>query len=278
MKYLKTYESLGVSHYLTDLVDSVISELKKDENYVLKTKMHGKDITVRFKKLKKNNDVTSYFQVLNPEKFIFNIRYGNFDDIPHELKHLDRVLRRDMNADQYYYLNHVGNDVVKKYKHLLHSENISDILTSIFYFFDPNEYEAHYQSFYWDLKKLIKPEMSSEEKRKIIKNHLEDSNIYTLYKFFYNRGGFDLSVFFKDKRGLNEYLSIFLKKLIQFRNDATEYNEWNTLMSKINTFLNRFRKDDDIEVDSLVKEINNLINKMLFKGYKKFHRLYVIFE
>jgi len=288
MKYLKSYklfEKLGVSSYLFDLVKLAKENLEKNPIYVLKTNLKGNDITINFEFSKEEVEdsglnLSAYFQVEDPDKLIFNIYLTDLKSstILHELKHLDRALSTDLNTDSYFYLSHVGRAITLKYKHLLYNSDSDDILIQSLYLINPDEFESYYNQFYLDLKELITDDMDNTEKRKIIKEFLDNQVIYDLYKFFINRGGFDFENFFKDKKSLNEYLNILIIKIEQFSKHSEDYDikKMDVVKSKLLSIANMFKKDDK-DVNSIIKEINIPFNKVINTGYKKFHRLYTIF-
>ena len=285
MKYIKTFEFLGIADYLLKLVEDVKFGLSNNNEFRLETNIRGKDIIVDFE-LSKNKEKQgglishSYFQVIDADKFEFFIKLGDLKttSILHELKHLDRVLRRDLKTDSFFYLNHVGRDVTLKYRHLLYSKHSDDVLIQSLYLINVDEFEAYYHEMYAELKDMVTDDMTNIQKRKIISDYLSDSGIYNLYKFFKDRGGFNLEDFFKDEWSLNEYLKILEIKINQFyENRDSDYEKWNTVLHKIKYFINKFKTGKKIEVNSLSNEINRMFNKVIYNGLKKFDRLYSIF-
>jgi hypothetical protein len=275
MKYILSslqFESLGVSSYLDTIVDEVKKNLfNGSKEYILNTHIRGKKVRIKFlynngSEKYKGQDINSYAQLLNPdpENIEFLINLGDLSDqsIIHELKHVDREISRDLYADFYYYINHVGRDVIDNNQHLFRSDDEYEYLNSVFYLINPDEFEAYFNDIYKELSIKIQKETNNLEKTKIIGNYLKETDIYSIYKEM-SGGDIFLKDFFKDEESLNYFLSLFSLKMNQFIEDDPEYDNWKIKPPRIN-------------MNSMEKYINKLLIKQANKGFKKFSRLYVL--
>jgi hypothetical protein len=101
----------------------IIDELSHNDYFKYKTNYLDKDITIHCFKTKDQylgKELSGSFSVEDASNFEFKIQLSDLSKstLIHELKHMDRVIRRDMKTDTYYYINHVGRYVAKKYTHL----------------------------------------------------------------------------------------------------------------------------------------------------------------
>lgn len=275
MKYIftkKQFESLGVSSYLDPIVDLVKKNLSDNKEYTASVKMHGRDVKIHFvydidSEFYKGQKLESYAQLMNPDpdniEYLVNLGTLNDSSIIHEIKHVDRDVARSLTTDFHYYLNHVGRDVIENYPGGFKSEEDSDYLSTIFYLVNPDEFESNYNDLYKDLGRIISNDLSRIEKRQKIKEFLEDTDFYNVYRDI-SSGKFSLESLFKDKESLNYFLSLFSVKMDQFIEDEPEYNDWSI----------------DIEVLDMEKMkiyIDKLLYRTAIKGFKKIHRLYSLF-
>jgi hypothetical protein len=275
--YKKQFESLGVVSEIDDIVDLAKDNLEKgNKEYNLKTKLRDKNVEIQFvhnqdSEEYKGTSLHSYVQLLDadPSNLKFLISLGDLkkSTITHEVKHVDREVARNLIANFSYYLNHVGRDAVEKMSHLLKDEESSDILYLAFYLINKDEFEAYYNEFQREIKEMVTPDMSKEQKEKVIKDYLEEQDIYILYKDIDKKGGFNLESYFKDKSAMLQYLSAFNVKVDEFIEDKTEeYDDWEKL-----------KTDDDTPsgISKLAKKINHQLTKIAKEGLKKFDRLYI---
>jgi len=80
---------------------------------------------------------------------IFKLKIGlDKPTLIHELKHLDRCIRRNFKTDSYFYINHIGSLIVKNYKFLFKSKDDIELLLDTFYFCNPDEFESHYHNIF----------------------------------------------------------------------------------------------------------------------------------
>lgn len=273
MKYilsLAQFESLGVSSYLDEVVNDVINNLSEENiEYVRNVILHNRNVKIRFvyssdSKEYKGQSFESYSQLVNPDidnlEYLISIGSITQSSIIHELKHVDRDISRDLYADFYYYLNHVGRDVIDN---KFNDENFN-YLNSIFYMVNPDEFEAYYNDIYKKVGLEIKQKGGNSNE--IIDQSLKDpeySNFYDVYFDIY-KNGFKLSDYFKNSEELNYFLSLFSLKMDQFINDDPEYNNWNMDVNVI-------------DMSKMEKYINGVLIRAANKGFKKISRLYTIF-
>jgi len=286
MKKIKSFnnflnEKLGVLSGLEEMADVILKELSDKNYFKYKTRYLDKDITIHCFKSKDSDiykELSGSFSVDDSEKFEFTIKISDLSKstLIHELKHLDRTIRRGMKTDTYYYINHIGRYVAKQYGHLFTNKDNAEILIETFYYCNPDEFEAYYQNIYQDIKDLMFEGMTREEKIETIKSVIENEEIYTFFKHYYNNE-FRLEDFFKTKEDCNFFLKDFIYRQELFFNqqDDTISN-----LDKIKSWfksniLNKFTKDEKINPG--VKELNYYINKIVKRNYPKFGRLYAIF-
>ena len=275
MKYIlysKQFESLGVSSYLDSIIDQVKKNLSSESpEYILDTSIRNKKVRIKFiysqgSEKYKGQDINSYAQLLNPDpeniEFLINLGDLTEQSIIHELKHVDRAISRDLYVDFYYYINHVGRDVIDNNQDLFKTEEDYEYLNSAFYLINPDEFEAHFNDLYKELSNKITKETSHSDKVKIIDEDLKNADIYLIYKEM-SKGDIFLEDFFKERQSLNYFLSLFSLKMDQFIEDDPEYDNWGI-------------KPEVVNMSSMELYINNLLIKQSKKGFKKFSRLYVL--
>lgn len=286
MKKIKPFnifinEKLGVLTGLDDMARVIIDELSHKNYFKYKTKYLDKNITIHCFKVKDqymDEELSGSFSVEDASNSEFKIKISDLtkSTLIHELKHMDRVIRRDMKTDTYYYINHIGGYVAKKYTHLFIDKDIAEILIEIFYYCNPDEFEAYYQDIYSDIKDQIDDNMTREEKIEVIKGFIENEPIYAIFKHYYNNE-FRLEDFFKSKEDCNSFLKDFFYRGELFFNGQDEAI---STLDRIKSWfksniLNKLLKDD--KLDSGVKEFNYYINKIVKRNYPKFSRLYSLF-
>lgn len=285
-------EFLGVATYLDNLALKVIDKIEDNFDKPVKTKVRGVDVIIKSAcqiKLPIRNQIVTiniqygnrqidgygaFVQVENLENFEFNL-YTSLLQLPaiiHELKHIDRIVARKFKTRDYYYINHVGRHLLNHIKdELFFGPESKELLQKTFYFLDPEEFEAHYNEIYQVLKVKINADMSNDETKKFISKFLKNQQVYKYYKFYYKEGEFEIDRFFKNRASCNRFLEMFLQKLDEFDAESDKYyDEWSMNEKEIENI-------DEIELNSLSKEINHLLTKQTVKGYKKFARLYAIF-
>jgi hypothetical protein len=286
MKKIKSFnifinEKLGVLTGLDDMSRVIIDELSNKNYFKYKTKYLDKNITIHCFKTKDqylDKELSGSFSVEDASNFEFKIKISDLtkSTIIHELKHMDRVIRRDMKTDTYHYINHVGRYVAKKYTHLFIDKESAEILIETFYYCNPDEFEAYYQNIYSDIKDQIDDNMTREQKIETIKELIEKESIYIFFKHYYNNE-FRLEDFFKSKEDCNYFLNdFFYRQELFFNNQDDTISNLDTIKSWFKSnILNKFLKDD--KLDGGVKEFNYYINKIVKRNYPKFSRLYSLF-
>jgi len=274
MKYILTFEKLGILEELDLIADDVINIFNKtnDNNIIQNFNYLNNNISIRFI-LDSKMDNDGEFEVVDFYKLIFLIRIKKVDKsiLIHELKHLDREIRKGGNKDSYYKLNHIGKFTINNYKHF--AKNNSDFISMIFYYIDPNEFESYYNGIYNDLKELL-IDIDVEDKRKFIKNYLEKQDIYILYRELY-KNGFDISLFFKNNNDVNYLVDEIEKNINYYKNYKHVFIPYyEILISKIKNIFSNFKNEKDLNKN--VKDLNKMVMKVVNKNYPKFHRLYSI--
>ena len=264
---IQQFESLGVSSYLDPIVDEVIQNLSNGKGeHMVETSMHGREVKIKFvyddsPETYKGQTLHSYFQLIDPDHMEFLVRLGDLEEstITHELKHVDRTVARGLLADFYYYLDHVGRDVIENLPDVFSSPDDMEYLNSVFYLVNPEEFEAYYNDIYKDVKRNM-PSGTREERIKILQSLLEDTDSYVVHRRIYNEG-FSLASHFKGRKEMNEWLSLFSLKMGQFIEDDSEYGNWDL-------------KGEEADMRGMEKLIDRMVEKAGRRGFKGFSRLY----
>ncbi len=275
--YKKQFESLGVASELDEIIDRAKERLDKgDKEFKLKIKLRDKEAEVQFvyntnREEYKGSSLHSYFQVLDYDpdnlKFLISLGDSKRSTLAHELKHADRAMATNFIADFSYYLNHVGRDVIENMSHLSKDEESGDILSLALSLINKDEYEGHFNEFKKEIEEMVTHDLSKEEKERIIRNYLEDQDIYNLYKEIDEKGGFDLESYFKDKQSMLKYLSAFSTKMEEFIEDKTEeYEDWDKLKTN---------DDTPSGLSKMAKKIDHHLSKIVKEGVRKFDRLLI---
>ena len=277
MKYILSlvqFESLGVSSYLDDIVNDVINNLSgENTEYVKNVILHNKNVKIRFVYSQdstsyKGQSFESYAQLVNPDienlEYLISIGSLTNSSIIHELKHVDRDVSRDLYADFYYYINHVGRDVIENEKDLFNPDDVN-YLNSIFYMVNPDEFEAFYNDIYNKVAQDLKTK--SGNSNEIIDHHLKSGEYSDFYEIYFDlyKNGFNLSDYFRNAEDINYFLSLFSLKVDQFiEDDDIGYNNWDM---EVNV----------IDMGKMEKYINKILISAANKGFKKISRIYTIF-
>lgn len=278
MRYLKEfgnfliYEKLGVLEELENVADIILKNLKNKDYFKYQGKYLDKDLIIHTflnSPSNKNSDATFEVDDFEKNEFTIVISELNKSYLIHELKHMDRALRRGFKNDVYSKLNKLIFFVSKKYGSLFNDEHSPKLLMLCFYYFEPDEFEAHYNHIYQNIKERITSEMNRQEKKEIIDLILNEETIFNFYKHYYHNK-FDILYFFKSIKHCN----IFIKEIFNQDYIKTSRIEKLFIWFKLN-ILSKFKEDEVI--DKNVKNINLLINKQVQENYRKFFRLYSIF-
>ena len=296
-------ESLGILKSLEYLANQIIEELSDKNEYILKTKYLEHYITLRCvvdPKLKgKIKEIKPNALLLSSSgdfKYTIIMKYLSYANLLHELKHMDRDIRRDKQIGYGQLLNYVGTQTSSDYKYLIKNgipkiefskygvdvsfELLSYTLISILHYADQNEFESHFASAYYDLKDKITPDMSKVDKKKIIDGYLNDCGLFDFYKFYY-KNGFDLSKFFKNNKDVNYFIDKMIKNINNIINGidigkTININKKEILKNKVKRMFSFFEEDDK-DIKSEVRKVNFYINKSIQRNYKKIYRLYSLF-
>lgn len=282
MKKIKSFENyiserLGIVSNLEPIADHVIEKLRIRNYYELKTRIRDCDVTIEFYLLP-NLDNSGSFRTEDLDEKVFKIKLKtlNKPTIIHELKHLDRVLSKNIKKGVKYesesIMTHITNFVTKKFSHLFKDKLSSEMLSLVIYYSNPDEFESYFNGIYYQIKDKIVEGMSKEEKVKIIKDELESEAIYIFYKHF-SRNEFEMRYFFKSNRDMNQYLSEYKRFLEVFTKQKTEsITVWSNLFSYFKKWIGSGLKD--VEADKYYQEFNKKVNSSIQKNYRKFNRLY----
>lgn len=272
---------MGVLESIDTIVDIILNELSKNSYFRYEGVYLNKKIKIDcFLKTPDNyhQELDASFSVSDPDNFEFKIEICRLDRslLKHELKHMDRVIRRNAKTDTYYYINHVGRHVSSNYEYLFKDKDHFYYFIDTLYFCNPDEFEAYFNDLYEKLKLLIDDDMENIEKRKIIDYELENSNIYGYFSF-YNKNKFDLLDFFKSKEDCNFFLKQFFIYQDKYFNDLDiNISKFDKIKGWFKSnLLNKISKDKNIE--SGYSEINYYINKIVRNNYNKFGRIYSLF-
>jgi hypothetical protein len=271
MKFIfthKQFESLGVSSEVEKIAQQVQRELLASErSYLYKGEMIGRQVSIEFKlqtdfESYKGYILHSYMQFLGATEkeagFFVSLGDPELPTIVHELKHIHRVLARGLMADETYYLDHVGRDIienVEEWGSLPQREGLSDIL----YMATPDEFEATYNEWVQQIRSMNSPG------REEILDFLEGQDLFVLYKEII-QSGFSMRDWFKGEKEMLLFVQYFLIKKSEFLEESPEYEEvWNP-PQEIST-PTRILKTQ-------VKKIEFLISSNCKKNYRKTMRLF----
>jgi hypothetical protein len=276
-RFHKIEEKLGILTELEWLATIIQKELQ-DENYFQYTGQYlGVSITIDCYKNKTTDDYTGSLGVESKRDYHFKLttELADFPTILHELKHMDRKIRRKMKVDTHFWINHIGRDVIRQYPHLFKSKSLLEILLDTFYFCNPDEFEAYFHSLKADLDIITQSTQDPKLKFDLIDSAIKDEEIYQIFKFYY-KNPFDLRDFFNTTADCNFFIKEFFRfQQLHADEQTTKVGKLDLLKSWFNsTILNKIRPDE--KEDSQVKQFNFYINKIVKNNFKKFSRLYVI--
>ena len=270
------FEKMGIINELEPISDDIISKIGDKEYLKYEMNYLGFNIIINIYVLY-DKKLLGDFQVENSDKFEFNIRLNGLDKstLIHELKHLDRCIRRNFKTDSYFYINHIGSLIVKNYKFLFKSKDDIELLLDTFYFCNPDEFESHYHNIFNDIRNELK--LNNDNEYNTIDNIIKNEYIYKLYKYYYENK-FDLLDFFNSNSDCNIFLDEFIKRQDLFYNKKDEKITKNDKIKYwFKSKINKIIFNDEIN-KSLLKQINYYINKHIQNSYKKFYKLYLKIE
>jgi hypothetical protein len=284
-------EKLGVLHELEDIADRVIKGIKeskhKNPNYVLELDWKGKKVKVICILNPNLKGAEANFITLDPGElkdigYKISSRTLNKSTIIHELKHLIRhishhdYLNPKSNQRRYTMLNAVGEFTADTYKSILKKDPINLFINTLYYC-NPDEFESYFNQIYFELKELITPEMNKQERRKLIKELLNGTKIHIFYKL-YSEKPFRSSWFFKSNRDANFFAQEMENKIEEYKviGPLAGFDTVDVLRNKARQFINLFKSDEEIGYKS--RRIDKWVNDSIKKNYKKFFRLYTLFD
>ena len=268
----KFNEKLGIVYDIESIADDIIKGLSKKNYFEWKGKFRGKDITIECYLMNLEKDTSAKFQKVDKENNIFKISTENLkkSTIIHELKHLDYYLRNG--EKEHDYLTHITKTLTKVYPHMLKDP---EIFYWIIYLTNQNEFESYFNEFYWELKeKFDGKDLSRNEKRDLIDEYLKEEPLVFVFSHYYKRG-FDLKSVFKSNREANKFLSKTIQTIKDYKKGKADIDKWDILLTKFTSLFRKFRKDEEID-NSLVKDIEMMINKSIKRNFKKISRLYTL--
>lgn len=270
-------EALGELQDLDRIALLAQSELSGESDTFVHTEMmNGYEVKINFNYSSstteyKGLDLHSFFQLLsvseNGIEVLISLGDLKLSSIVHELKHLHRVISKGLIADELYYLDHVGRDIIEKRPDLFDNTKAAEWVQLVFYY-TPDEFEAVFNEY----RRAIKREMpqiplDTAARREWISEWLADQDIHVIYKEIAERG-FTLSEFFKDKESYLEFLRIFIQKREEFIDESPEYDgAWASSKETLQIPVAFLKK--------LSKRIEWLITKNAQRGFKKFSRLLI---
>lgn len=268
-------EALGILDSIESLYEKIKKNLSKKKYYRLKTEYLGKKITIHCFFGDPGSDASQQmlasFKTLDPKRYEFEIKTNDLSKpvIIHELKHMDRIIRRGLKVDKSFNISHIGRYIAKNYPHLFTDKNNMETLIETFYYCNPDEFESHFNDMYQQLKEETSG-MDKIEIRNYITEFLEEQEIYIFYKHF-NKDKFNIEDFFKSKRDCNFFLREYKKHIKSFFDDKEEG------ITKLDTFFSWITSSMSVPEENVsTKEINKVINKTVRNNYPKFGRLYTL--
>ena len=287
-------EALGLNKSLERLADKVMKELSDKNEFTLRTNYLCKDLNLpvnfiiihfkilddirSFQNLHTKSQTLASTTINNASNYEFTIKMKKLEyhSLIHELKHVDRSIRKNFGYDPTSVLNFAGRVKINDYKHLFKIGGSLNLLAKILYLVDEDEFEAYFISTYYELKDLLINQADKDNKRKAIKEFLDHNMIFQIHKQFYQQK-FDLSKFFRNKKDVNNFVNQLDKTTVALKQNAPTLSDAKAtiLKSRIQHMFS-FLTKDDVEFSTEVKKINNIMNRHIQKNYKKFFRLYTL--
>ena len=271
-------EKLGIQDEVESISNDILSNLKDKKYY----KLSFKNATIECYLYPNLKGSSAFFRQDGPLQFTIKFKSLKKSHVIHEVKHLLKRLgskwaNKKTTHDKYAITNHVGSYILNEFDFLLKKDPY-EVLRYTIYYSNPDEFEAYYNQFYYELKQLINPNMQKKEKREIIKSHLEKQTIFQIYNVFY-KSKFDASIFFHKIEDVNLFTKTLKVKSEEFKNK----NKFNSIpFSKLitNQILSIIRRlfNNDEPMDKSVHKLNSLVNRSIQKNYHKFFRLYTVFD
>jgi len=289
-------EKLGIVEELPAIADTILDRFKTEKEFIMDVTIAGRTTKLKciFDDSEKAKKISTAH--LNPDVKMSTLSTTVLDKgtIIHELKHLHRSVLRKFKRTKHDFVSGVNGFISKKHSHVFDDD--SNLFYYIIYYSNPNEFEAHYNQFYHNLKtEFESKEYTDEEKRKYIDEYLGSKLIYMTHSIITKTidqvdKKFTMRSVFKTKTIANEYLGKLAgitKELIKTQNDenhssdvlslqlAKEISGYSKLLSKAKLVFSKYIKDGELD-EKLVDYVNDIVNKTAKKNMKKFHRLYTL--
>lgn len=258
-------EKLGILDDIKQIADIVYNELKDKQYYQLKTEYLNKKITIDFYFIKnEKSNIDGSFTVINENFFKIRMNILNKPTIIHELKHMDRYIRKNGWGYQHKLLK--SNLIISNnLSFLFKNKNSIILMNDILYYINPDEFESHYNHIYEEIKNLIKDDMNNSEKKQKISIYLNEQTSYFINKYIH-LNNIDIRNLFKSEK----HCKYFLNELL---NNIKNNNKNFKIIRWIKWILNNNKINNKNNIDKM----NNYINHQTEKNYKKFNRLYSLF-
>jgi hypothetical protein len=270
------------------MADEIIENLKKNINeegnsyYQYEVMYNGVLFKIdcyylkNFKEKTKIGTTQAFYNInkeTNPIEFKIVTSTLQKSTIVHELKHMDYYFSR-MRGKEFNPKNNeferINKILINRFTFLTKS---AEMILSVLYYTNRNEFESYYNQFYYDLKDLTKGK-SQQEKRTIIDKYLNNETCYITFKTL-KGGRFDISKGFRNKGDLKLYLDYLNEILERFkRNQSYRFKDKDSFYNRIKSIINKFRRNvDDV---NYVNKFNRIVNNNIDHNYKKFSRLYTL--
>lgn len=279
MKYIKLFEKWGISQEVEDSAKYYVQQMLKNpkNKYIFiyhsqKGDYYFEIIIDKFKDPRQNGEFTYDIDRNSDKTSGYTIQITKRDDIKtliHELKHLDRHLRKGINTD----MLSTGTSEMDKLK--IESTSIKQI----FYLFNTDEYEARYHEYYYGIDKYLsenlKENPNSKDVISMINFYLESVVSDKSYKVW--KIDFNIDILKSSKK--KDIIKIF-NQILDDKPFLPRIN-FNDIKGTYKALVRFIKSEIGMQVtpenfDKLVKKLNLQINRNKEKFRKKFNRLYTI--
>jgi hypothetical protein len=263
-------EKLGIIEELDSIADLIYNNLKDKNYFKLEINYLNQDIIIecfRIYSLYNSGD----FSVLMDNTFKLRIKDLSKPTIIHELKHLDRYLRKKDIADDYDYLKKLDKYILN-YEFLFKGKKYARQLITILYYSNQEEFESHFNHIYIELKEELELIENKDDRKELIKEYLNEERLYIIYhNFYYNK--FDIRKFFKSDNDLFLFIEKFYNEL---SDNNIELSIISVIKTKIKSLINYKTNKDINNHKKVINDINNLVNNNIKRNYKKIYRLFTL--
>jgi hypothetical protein len=293
MKYLKTFERLGISDDLEQQVRKYMDKIEQEPT------------NNKFKFLYRNDKGHYYFDVvikpdLSPERGSFNTKKNDFgatsifielkdrkdfSTLLHEVKHLDYWTRNGKKRSEY---SIAGINLSESEDQELVSKKTLSRMSSLFYIYDDNEFQSKYHSYYNDFMEFMDDivehmeksksdhKLTTEDIRHLWKGFLQEHNDSTWSYYTTNRT-FRFSEYFTEA----ELNTIFLYMISDYDDRVIYKNPYVDIAGyfirkakkNLKSTFNYFTKEQKSKIDPIVRHFEIDINKRIVKYRKRMTRI-----